>query len=35
LQFQRLPDLRPRADPYFVLGQCGQGADPVHAEINV
>ena len=24
LQFQWLPDLRPRADPYFVLGQRGQ-----------
>jgi hypothetical protein len=35
LQFQRLPDLRPRADPYLVLHQRGQGADPVHAEINV
>ena len=33
LQFQWLPDLRPRADPYFVLGQRGQGADLVHAGI--
>jgi hypothetical protein len=33
LQFQGLPDLRPRADPYFVLGQRGQGADLVHARI--
>jgi len=33
LQFQRLPDLRPRADPYFVLGPRGQGADLVHAGI--
>jgi hypothetical protein len=33
LEFQRLPDLRPRADPYFVLRQRGQGADPVHVEI--
>jgi hypothetical protein len=33
LSFQRLPDLRPRPDPYFVLGQHGQGADLVHAGI--
>ena len=33
LQFQWFPDLRPRADPNFVLGQCGQGTDLVHAEI--
>ena len=34
LKFQRLPDLRPRADPYLVLRQRGQGADVMHAEIN-
>jgi hypothetical protein len=32
LQSQRLSNLRPGADPYFVLGQRGQ-ADLVHAEI--
>jgi len=35
LSFQRLSDLGPRADPYFVLGQHGQRADLVHAEIIV
>src|SRR5438270_10749575 len=35
LKFQRLLDLRPRADPYLVLRQRGQGADVIHAEINV
>jgi hypothetical protein len=33
LSFQRLPDLRPRADAHFVLGQRGPGADLVHAKI--
>jgi hypothetical protein len=33
LSFQRLPDLRPRADPYFVLGQRGRRAELDHAEI--
>ena len=33
LSFQCLPDLRPRADPYVVLGQRGRGAGLVHAGI--
>jgi len=33
LPFQRLPDLRPRPDPYIVFGQREQRADLIHAEI--
>jgi hypothetical protein len=33
LLFQRLADLRPRADTYFVLGRRGQEAEQFHTEI--
>jgi hypothetical protein len=33
LQFQRLPDFRPRGEPYVVSGQRRLAADVLHAEI--